>query len=442
MTWWMRYIFYIMKDVLSREEIDKLLTAINAAGTETDEISPVSRKIKIYDFKRPEKFSKEQIRAISIIHDTFSHLTTDSLCAQLRNISHVHVASVDELTYEEFIRTLPVPTTLAVFDMEPLKGGAVLEIDPCITFAIIDRICGGRGRSTKINHELTEIETSIMEDVIVRMAENLNEAWSTVFGLRSGLLQIDSNPQFVQPVPPADIVVLITLEANIGDVVGMINICIPYTTIEPIIGKLPLSWYKQTIPNNAISPYMDEVPVRLTAQVLKRDFSMKEILKWDTGTIILPLSPLKAGYCFLRLGDRCVWQCQILPDYKQFCKKITIVNYAEKPFETEGNYMETDTVNPLVADALSNAVMKITVELGATCKTVKEVYGIGEGTVVELDKLAGEPLDVKANGVIIAKGEVVIIDENFGVRITEIIGTKSGQSSPSFTEPATAGESK
>ncbi len=102
--------------------------------------------------------------------------------------------------------------------------------------------------------------------------------------------------------------------------------------------------------------------------------------------------------------------------------------------------METNTVNPLVSDALSNAVMKITVELGAAFKTVKEVYGIGEGTVVELDKLAGEPLDVKANGIIIAKGEVVIIDENFGVRITEITGTRPVQCNRQQPEPA-AGES-
>jgi flagellar motor switch protein FliM len=383
----------------------------------------------------------EQIRAISIIHETFSHLTSDSLSAQLLKTAHVHVASVDELTYEEFIRTLPIPTTLAVFDMEPLKRGAVLEIDPSITFAIIDRICGGRGRSTKDNHELTEIETSIMEDLVIQILENLNKAWSTVFDLRPVFKEIDSNPQFVQVAPPTEMVLLVTLEANIGDVVGMINICIPYTTIEPIIEKLPLSWYKQTIPNNTLSPDLDDIPVSLTAEILVRDFSMKEILKWDTGTVILPQSPFKAGYCFLRLGDRRVWQCQILPECKLFSKNIKIVKYTEKPFGTEGNYMETDKVNPLVSDALSNAVMKITVELGATYKTVKEVYGIGEGTVVELDKLAGEPLDVKANGVIIAKGEVVIIDENFGVRITEITGTKSDQSAPSLTGEATTGES-
>jgi len=424
MTRWAHYIVYIMKDVLTEEEIDRLLTAINASAAEPEKAVPASRKIKIYDFKRPEKFSKEQIRAISIIHETFAHLTTDSLSSQLRSVAHVHVASVDELTYEEFIRSLPVPTTMVVIDMEPLKGGAVLEIDSAITFAIIDRICGGTGSTLESNHELTEIETSIMEDVIVQMLGNLNDAWRKVFDLRSGLRQIDSNPQFVQIVSPTDMVVLVTLEANIGNTAGMINICIPYSTIEPVIDKLHLCWqFWETFQKDSSSPDLDNVPVRLTAEVFSRNFSMKEILKWDTGIVILPKSPLKACHCYLKLDGRRVWQCQILPESKCYSKRIKIVNYAEKTFETEVNEMETDKVNPLVADALSCAMMKITVELGVTYKTVKEVQAIGEDSVIELDKLAGEPLDVKANGVIIAKGEVVVIDENFGVRITEITGS-------------------
>jgi len=358
-----------MAEILSEEEIDRLLNAINAGGAETEKISSDSRRIKIYDFKRAGKFSKEQIRAVSIMHETFARLTSDRLSAQLRSTSHLHVASVDELTYEEFIRTLPTPTTMALIDMEPLKGDVVLEIDPAITFAIIDRICGGIGTTTESDHELTEMENSVMKTVIVPMLGNLSEAWATVSDLRPSLQRIDTNPQFVQPVPPTDMVVLVTLEANIGDVAGMMNICIPYTTIKPVIEKLPLCWqFWETIQNNTSSVYLDEVPVRMSAEILRRDFSMKEILRWDIGTVILPLRPLNHGYCYLRLGDRRVWQCQILPDCKLFSKTIKIVNYAEKPFGTEGIYMKTDTVNPLMADALSNAFMKITVELGPPIK--------------------------------------------------------------------------
>jgi len=251
--------------------------------------------------------------------------------------------------------------------------------------------------------------------------------------------RIYTNPQFAQIVPNTEMGVIITLETKIGDVEGMINFYIPYLTIEPLMGKIASQfWYSIIQYKTTLTPstVLEDIPVHLTAEVLRRDYPLNEILKWDIGTVILPLRPLSPGYCYLRLGDRRVWQCQILPDCKWFPKRITIVNYAEKPFGTEGN-MEMDKVNPLVRDALSSAVMKITVELGAASHTVKEVFAMGEGSIVELDKLAGEPLNVMANGVLIGYGEAVVIDENFGVRITEIIGSQnaSDQCESPTTEP-------
>jgi len=421
-----------MTEVLSQYEIDQLIAAIYAEDAEPKKYVPDGRKIKIYDFKRPDKFSIEQIRIISIIHETFSRLTTNSLSIQLRSMVHIHVASVDQLSYEEFTRCVPTPTTLAILNMDPLKGNAILEIDPAITFAIIDRVCGGLGDGIKSQHELTDIEQSIMEGIIVCMLDNLREAWTEVLDLHPCLEQVDTNPQFVQIVSPTDMVVLISFETKIGDVEGIINICIPYSTVEPIIEKLS-NWYfysknkndtPLTTSKNLKLINREDIPVRLTAEILKRDYSIKEILKWNTETLIIPLRPLSPGYCYLRLGDRRVWKCQILPDCEWFPKRITILNYAEKPFGTEGNEMKTENVNPLAADALFKAMMKISVELGTALKTVKEVFAIGEGTIVELDKIAGEPVDVMANGVLFAHGEVVVINENFGIRITDIIGTR------------------
>ncbi|MBT3271991.1 MAG: flagellar motor switch protein FliM, partial [Spirochaetales bacterium] len=171
-----------MNEVLSQDEIDQLLTAISTGDIETEDVSQAAdqRKIKIYDFKRPDKFSKEQIRTISIMHETFARLTTTSLSAAMRALAHVHVASVDQLTYEEFIRSIPNPTTLAVINMDPLKGMALLEIDPSVTYTIIDRLFGGQGEGAKINRELSEIEQAVIESIIVRILGNMREAWSTV----------------------------------------------------------------------------------------------------------------------------------------------------------------------------------------------------------------------------------------------------------------------
>jgi len=440
-----------MAKAFSQKEIDQLLKAIIAGNVEPEDFKPImyDQKTRKYNFKRPDKFSKEQIRIISIIHETFSRLTTNRLSAQLRSMVHVHVASVDQITYEEFIRSIPIPTTLAIINMKPLKGCIFMEIDPDISSLIIDRICGGFGGGvvlkirhdltfiektidvTKFRHELTCIEKSVMENIITGMLENMREAWNTVLDIHPHIEAINTNnPQFFQLFSPNEMVVAVVLEILIGDVKGMINICIPYLTIEPIIEKLS-NWffYSKNQNNKPVTPpsnlkSKEEIPVRLTAEILNRDFPVNEISKWNTETLILPLRSLSPDNCYLRLGDRRVWQCEILPDSKWFPKRIKIVNYTEKPFGTEGNDMKPEESNSPAAEALSNAMMKVSVELGSTLKTVKEVFTMDKGTILELDKLAGEPLDVKANGVLIAYGEVVVIDENFGIRITEIAGTK------------------
>ena len=284
-----------MTEVLSQDEIDQLLTAINAGDTEPEDIRPAAdtRKIKIYDFKRPDKFSKEQIRTISMMHDTFARLTTTSLSAQLRSMVHVHVASVDQLTYEEFIRSIPTPTTLAIINMDPLKGNAILEIDPAVTFSIIDRLFGGTGEGTKSQHELTDIESSVMEGIIVRILGNMREAWAQVIDLRPRLGQIDTNPQFAQIVPPTDMVVLVTLETKVGDVEGMINFCIPYLTIEPIIGKLSTQFWFSTVHRgattenlNVLKEKLATVDVNVVAEIGKINIPIREVLSLQIGDVI------------------------------------------------------------------------------------------------------------------------------------------------------------
>ncbi|MDR1212057.1 MAG: flagellar motor switch protein FliM [Spirochaetaceae bacterium] len=308
-----------MTEVLSQEEIDQLLTAINAGDTEPEDFRPAAdtRKIKIYDFKRPDKFSKEQIRTVSIMHETFARLTTTSLSANLRSLVHVHVASVDQLTYEEFIRSIPTPTTLAIINMDPLKGNAILEIDPAVTFSIIDRLFGGTGEGTKAQHELTDIETSVMEGIIVRILGNMREAWSQVIDLRPRLGQIDTNPQFASIVPPTEMVVLVTLETKVGDVEGMMNFCIPYITIEPIIGKLSAQyWYSSvrrgtTTENlNILKDKLANVDVNVVAEVGKIPIPVRDVLALRTGDMVR-LYNVRVGDPFsLNIGNKKKFLCR------------------------------------------------------------------------------------------------------------------------------------
>jgi len=284
-----------MPEVLSQDEIDQLLTAINQGDSEPEDIRPTTdtRKIKIYDFKRPDKFSKEQIRTVSIMHETFARLSSTTLSAQLRSLVHVHVASVDQLTYEEFIRSIPTPTTLAQVSMDPLKGQAILEIDPAVTFSIIDRLFGGTGEGLKVQRELTEIEQQVIENVIVRILGCMREAWAQVIDLRPRLSGIEVNPQFAQIVPPTEMVILVTLETKVGEVEGMINLCIPYLTIEPIISKLSAQyWYSSvrrgtTTENlNILKDKLSAVDVTISAEVGRISVPMRDVLSLKVGDVI------------------------------------------------------------------------------------------------------------------------------------------------------------
>ncbi|MGN0729093.1 flagellar motor switch protein FliM [Treponema sp.] len=309
-----------MNEVLSQDEIDQLLQAISTGESETDEFKPVTdtRRIKIYDFRRPDKFSKEQIRTVSNMHETFSRLTTTSLSAQLRTLVHVHVASVDQLTYEEFIRSIPTPTTLAVINMDPLKGNAVLEIAPEITFIIIDRLFGGSGDTGgKVNRDLTDIEQSVMEGIIVRILANMREAWTQVLDLRPRLQQIETNPQFAQIVPPSEMVILVTLEIKIGEEAGMMNICIPYITIEPIVSKLSSSFWFSSVRRSSTTQYLGtlkeklaDVEMELVADIGSISVPIRDVLNLRTGDVIR-LNTIKVGEPLtLSVGSKKKFYCQ------------------------------------------------------------------------------------------------------------------------------------
>src|SRR5574344_2021918 len=309
-----------MNEVLSQDEIDQLLQAISSGESDTDDFKPVSdtRKIKIYDFKRPDKFSKEQIRTVSIMHETFARLTTTSLSAQLRSLVHVHVASVDQLTYEEFIRSIPAPTTLAVINMDPLKGNAVLEIDPAITFTMIDRLFGGTGATGgKVNRDLTDIEQSVMEGIIVRLLANMREAWTQVIDLRPRLGLIETNPQFAQIVQPNEMVVLITMEIKIGEEEGMMNICIPYLTIEPIVSKLSTQFWFSSVRRSSTTQYLgtlkeklSDVEMDIVAEIGSINLPIRDVLNLRVGDIVRLSNVKVEDPVTLSVGNKKKFLCQ------------------------------------------------------------------------------------------------------------------------------------
>ena len=231
-----------MTDILSQDEIDALLGALSSGELKPEdareEAADKSSKVKAYDFYRPSKFSKEQIRTIYMMHETYGRLWSSMLAGQLRNYVTMNVSAVDQVTYQEFMQSIPNPTITCTFSLAPLEGKAMIEFSPSIGFPIIDRLLGGQGQSSVQSREITEIEAHVLSNLIDEGMVYLKEAWSHMIDLKPELIDLESNPLFVQIVPPADMILLITMECHIGDINGILNIVYPYVVLEPILTLL------------------------------------------------------------------------------------------------------------------------------------------------------------------------------------------------------------
>lgn len=232
-------------DVLSQSEIDKLLSALSDGTVSAEEVKAdeEQKKIKVYDFKRPDKFSKDQIRTLFMLHESFSRLFNTYLSAHLRTLVSVEVASVEQLTYQEFVLSLANPSVISILALPPLKGNIILEVNTEIAFAFIDRVLGGEGGVGIKSRVLTDIEEAVMRRFVDTAMKHLKEAWSNVVDFTPTYEASESNPQFAQIVPPSDMVVIVTIQIKIGDVEGMMNICIPYLVLEPIMSKLTTTFW-------------------------------------------------------------------------------------------------------------------------------------------------------------------------------------------------------
>lgn len=306
-------------DILSQEEIDNLLSALSPGETTSVSVpgEPQRQKrVKAYDFNRPKKFSKDQINTLQMLSETFTRLLTTSISGILRHLVQIHVVSVDQLTYEEFIRSIPNPTVYSIFEMMPLTGQAILEIDPIVAFAMIDRMFGGDGRPGNPKREISEIEMSVMEGVFKRMLLDLRESWTNIVDLKPSLTKIDSNPQFASIVAPKEMVILITMEVKIGEVEGISNLCIPTIIIDPIAEKLCAQYIFSTITRveedtvkEEINAQMKRIKVPITVEVGSAVLTIKEILQLGINDVIM-LNTEYTSNLIVKVGSRSKFTCK------------------------------------------------------------------------------------------------------------------------------------
>ncbi|HOJ77420.1 MAG TPA: flagellar motor switch protein FliM [Bacillota bacterium] len=284
-----------MAEVLSQSEIDSLLDALSSGSLKVEEVisDEKKKKIKPYDFRRPNKFSKDQLRTLVMLHENLARLMTTSLSTYLRSMVRVQVASVDQLTYEEFTKSLPNPTVMNIISLKPLEGNFVFEFSPQLAFAIIDRLLGGAGSTIEKVRELTDIEQTVIKRVILKMLSNIKEAWQVVIDLDPNFESIELNPLFTQIIPPSDMIVLITLDVRIGETFGLMNICLPFMVLEPIISRLNAQfWFARTSKNAteksiaSLQSRLEQAMVRVTVELGRAGITVGELLNINVGDVI------------------------------------------------------------------------------------------------------------------------------------------------------------
>jgi flagellar motor switch protein FliM len=299
-------------DVLSQNEIDALLAALSSGEMDAEDLKKeeVTRKVSVYDFKRAVRFSKDHIRSLTRIHENFARYLTTYFSAQLRTFVQINVVQVEQLPYDEFIRSIPKMTILNIFEAEPLEGRMVLEIHPNVAYAMLDRMLGGQGIAPSKITNMTEIETIVMERIFSRTFESLQEAWRTVIDMSPRLEALETNPQFMQIVSPNETIALISFSTKIGDTTGMINLCIPHVVIEPIMGKLSAHhWFvsqkKERAPEEVemLEQRLQKAKLPIVAELGESAITIKEFLGLNVGDVISLNKTVGDGLA-IKVGDK------------------------------------------------------------------------------------------------------------------------------------------
>ena len=286
-------------DVLSQAEVESLLSAMDSREADVIADAATSRvrqrvKVSPYDFKRPERVGKEQMRSLQTMHEAFGRNFGASLSALLRTIVELKLTSVDQLTYSEFVFSLENPTCFNLINAAPLEGQLILDINLSLLFPIIDRLLGG-GSDTgaPVRRPLTEIELRLVSRITDLFCKEMKQAWENVLELNLTIDRVESNPQLVQIVPPNEVVVLISFELTLGEARGMMNLCIPFNSIERISTRLSsnswVSYGKKTATTeniHRISNQLNDALVEVTVDLAETNISTSDLIGLRVGDII------------------------------------------------------------------------------------------------------------------------------------------------------------
>lgn len=283
-----------MGEVLSQNEIDNLLMALSSGELDVDEMKEdAGKQVKNYDFKRPAKFSKEHLRTLEIIFEHYGRLLSTNLPVYLRKNAQVSVVNSEALTFSEFTNSLANPVLLGIVSFEPLNGNVMIELAANLGYAIIDRMLGGQGNPLDKSREFSEIELAIIEKIIVICVRLLREPWKNVIDINPVLDRVETNPQFAQIIAPTDMISIVTLNVKIGEVEGLMNVCLPYFTLESIMDRLNTRYWFSNMQEKTdelfteqIEGMIKRVSIPIKAVLGTTSVSVNEFVNLQVGDII------------------------------------------------------------------------------------------------------------------------------------------------------------
>lgn len=285
-----------MQEILSQSEIDAMLKALTEGNLPVEEIESTSvPKAKSYDFRRPNKFSKEHLRTLEMLHQHYARHLSSFLSGYLRNNINIELASVSQIIFDEFIRSIPTPTVLTVFDLSPLNGSAIMEANTSFIFPIIDLMFGGTGTTGDLNRELTDIEIQVTKKIMTRILDYLVPTWQDIYEIKPEVRSIETNPRLQQLYSPNEVVALLTFSVVVGENdQGMINLCLPYIMLDPVIAKLSVrQQFIRQIPSDfedghkLIAHWLSQCNVAITAIIGEAAVTIEDFLQVQIGDVIV-----------------------------------------------------------------------------------------------------------------------------------------------------------
>jgi len=277
--------------LLSQSEIDALMT--RTAGEQGTESIEQKKEVNVYDFRHPNRVSKEQMRTLRTIHERFARTFGTFLSNTLRTMVDVKVNTIDQVTYSEYTLSVSVPSSLFVFNMKELGGSSLFEVPPNLFFFLIDRLLGGSGKVVDSHREVTTIEQKVMEKIIHRGLKDLDQAWEDVTPLEPELSSFETNPQFVQIAPASETVVVILFDVIIGERTYSLNLCIPFIALEKVMSKLNIHSYialtqKQQTPKirSAIEKNLQNTNLSVRVELGKPHITIEDFINLEVGDVL------------------------------------------------------------------------------------------------------------------------------------------------------------